>query len=131
SAKLLALCLGLVAMSAINSAYAASATWNGNSNNTWSVSSNWSASPAPGVNDTATFSNSAVTVNNNTNIDLSAAGITISNIVFDTSSAASYTIGTGAIGSQTVTAQANAAITMNATVATPQLINANILLGTN
>src|SRR5882724_10284280 len=82
-AKRLALSLGLAtALAAPATSRAASATWTGTADAIWSNVNDWTASPVPGVNDTATFSNTS----GNTNIDLSA-GVTISNIVFDTSSA--------------------------------------------
>src|ERR1051326_7446319 len=129
-ARRLAVSLVLVAALAMPTlSWAASATWNGTADATWSNNANWSASPAPGINDTATFSGAG---NNNTNIDLTTGvGVTISNIVFDTSSAAAYTIGIGALGSQSLTQQVNGAITVNSTVIKPQLFNASIALGTN
>src|ERR1017187_508961 len=127
-AKRLALTLGLVvALVGSTTSHAASATWNGITDATWSNNTNWSTSPAPGFGDTATFSNAG---NNNTNIDL-ALGVTISNIVVDTSSAAAYTIGIGAAGSQTLTLQISGGITVNSTVTKPQLVNASVSLGTN
>ncbi|MGD0651249.1 MAG: autotransporter-associated beta strand repeat-containing protein [Verrucomicrobiia bacterium] len=125
SRLLIIVALGLAATLAVNSVHAASATWNGTTDATWANTNNWSASPAPGIGDTATFSNAG---NNNTNIDL-ASGVTTSNIVFDTSSAAAYTIGAGGAGSQTLTSQVNGAITVNSTVTKPQLVNANVSLG--
>ncbi len=105
-------------------AFAASGTWNGTNTNVWSTSSNWSASPAPVAADTATFANAG---NGNTTISL--GGNTAASIIFDTASAAAYTLGTGAVGSQTFTLS-NGNITMNATVTTNQLFNANLTLGT-
>ncbi|HXI85441.1 MAG TPA: autotransporter-associated beta strand repeat-containing protein [Verrucomicrobiae bacterium] len=121
--------LGLAtALAAPPTSRATSATWNGTTDAVWSNNTNWSASPAPGVNDTATFNGAG---NNNTNIDLTTAGITISNIVFDTSSAAAYTIGVGTIGSETLTLQNNGIVTVNSTVIKPQLVNSSLTLGTN
>ena len=129
SRGLILVALGLAAMLAINSAHATSATWGGTTDAIWSNAANWSASPAPGVNDTATFNGAG---NNNTNIDLTTGvGITVSNIVFDTASAAPYTIGIGGAGSQTLTLPINGASTVNSPVTSPQLFNANVSLGTN
>src|ERR1700680_1574588 len=112
-AKRLTLSLGLVTALAVpTTPHAASATWNGTSDATWSNATNWSASPVPGLGDVATFSNAG---NGNTNIDLSS-GVIISNIIFDTSSAAAYTIGIGAVGSETLTLQNNGIVTVNSTV---------------
>jgi autotransporter-associated beta strand protein len=129
-AKKLALSLGLVAALAVpTTSRAASATWNGTVNATWSNAANWSASPVPGVADTATFSKAG---NGNTNIDLTTGvGITVSNIVFDTSSAGPYTIGIGGAGGQMLTLPVNGAITVNSPVTSPQLFNASVSLGTN
>ncbi len=106
---------------------AASATWTGTADAIWSNVNDWTAAPVPGVNDTATFSNAG---SGNTNIDLSA-GVSIGNIVFDTSGAAAYTIGIGAAGSETLTLQSNGVITVNSTVIKPELVNASLTLGTN
>ena len=109
------------------SALAGSATWNGTTNSTWSTSSNWTAGGPPGTGNTATFSNAG---NGNTTLDL-GAGVTVNTVLFDTSSVAAYTIGSGAVGSQTLTLNNGGAVTMNATVATNQLFNAAITLGTS
>ena len=58
------------------------------------------------------------------------AGVIISTILFDTASAAAYTIGSGGAGAQTLTINDAGAVTMNATVANNELVNANIVLGT-
>jgi autotransporter-associated beta strand protein len=65
---------------------AATATWTGATNGTWSTSTNWSPSGAPST--TAVFNASS----SNTTVTLSAA-TSIGNINFD-ASAANYTIGT-------------------------------------
>ena len=104
---------------------AASATWNGAVDGNWSTVANWSASPEPGVTDTATFRNAA----GNTTISL-GSGVAISNIVFDTASAAAYTIGSGPAGSQTLTVNGMGSFTVNSTVTKGQLFNANLSLST-
>jgi hypothetical protein len=129
-AKILALCLGLAIAGfspfGSQSAHATSDTWTGAANTTWSTSGNWSTSPVavPGTGDTATFNGAG---NGNVIINL-GGGVTINTILFDTASAAAYTIGSGAVGSQTLTLDNAGAITMNATVANNQLFNANINL---
>jgi hypothetical protein len=105
---------------------AANGTWTGATDATW-AGANWSATPVPGTGDLATFSGLG---NANTTIDL-GAGVTISNLLFNTSSAAAYTIGNGAVGSQTLTLNNSGGITLNSTVANNQLFNAAIVLGTD
>lgn len=115
-------------------AQATSDTWDGSDSALWSAVNNWLTNPAsvPGTGETATFSLDSATVNARTTIDL-GTGVTVGGLVFDTASAAAYTIGSGAIGSQTLTlntASAGNAITVNAAVTTNQIINANILNNT-
>jgi hypothetical protein len=60
--------------------------------------------------------------------------VTIQNLVFDTASAAAYTIGSGGVGAQTLGIRSNgsfASTTLTATAGNDQNINANILLGIN
>jgi len=126
SALLGATLAGLV--SALTSSYGASATWNGTTNGTWTTTTNWSASPVPGTGDTATFNNAG---NSNTVLDLGAGGVQLRSITFDTASAAAYTIGSGAVGSQTLTLETTGVTQLTSTVVNNQTINANILLGVN
>lgn len=117
----------VLAFSSIPSAYAASDAWDGSTDTTWATETNWLLDPlaAPGSGETATFNGAG---NGNTNIDL-GSGVTIGSILFDTSSAAAYTIGSGAVGSQTLTiGTAGGAITMNSGVVTNQLLNSNLAL---
>jgi hypothetical protein len=104
---------------------AASATWNGGSDALWATPGNWSASPVPAINDTATFNNAGGAVD-----IVSLAGVTVHTIRFDTSAAA-YTLGSGAVNSQTLTLNNDGAITLNSATANNQLFNAAILLGTD
>jgi fibronectin-binding autotransporter adhesin len=104
---------------------AVSATWNGTTSTAWATTTNWSASPVPGSGDTATFNNAG---NGNTTLNL-GAGVTINTILFNTASAAAYTIGSGAVGSQTLTLNDGGAITVNSTVTNNETFNANIVLG--
>jgi autotransporter-associated beta strand protein len=106
--------------------HAASATWNGTTDAVWATDTNWSATPAPGTGDTATFNNAG---GSDDVINL-GAGVTIGTVIFDTASATAYTIGSGGAGAQTLTLNDTGAVTVNATVATNQLFNANIILGT-
>ena len=95
--KAILVCLGLLASSFV--AHAANATWNGTTSTSWATVGNWSASPVPGLTDTATFNNPG---NGNKLISL-GTGVQINNIIFDTANATAYTIGAGAVGSQTLT----------------------------
>jgi autotransporter-associated beta strand protein len=108
-------------------ARAASDTWTGASDALWSNTGNWLGGTVPGVGNTATFN----AASGNTTVDL-GAGVTISSLLFDTASASAYTIGSGGVGSQTLTiGAAGTAIQMNATVAANQLLNANLAYGGN
>ena len=106
------------------SAKAASGSWTGlGADSLWSTTLNWNGATPPGTGgQTATFNG---TGNAKTTIDLNT-GVPVSNIVFDTASAAAYTIGAGAAGSQNLTLNSN--ITMNSTVVNNQLFNSNVLL---
>ena len=110
-------------------AYAGNATWTGTvGDSLWSTLGNWSLTPVPGSGYTATFNGAG---NGQTTIDLTG-GVSITNILFDTSAAASYTIGAGAVGSQTlVLGTAGGAVTMNSTVVNDQTFNAALTLGGN
>ena len=121
-----ALPAGLFLLAGALSLQAASGTWTGVTDNTW-AGANWSASPVPGVADTATFSGAG---NGNTTIDL-GSGASILNLIFNTGGAAAYTIGNGAVGSQALTLANNGSITLNSTVVSNELFNAAMVLGTD
>lgn len=109
-------------------AIAASATWTGATDTTWATGSNWSTTPVPGTGDTATFDNIG---NSNTNVNLGVGGsVTINTLLFDTANAAAYGIGSGGVGNQTLVFNDSGAITMNAGVASNQVINSALTLGT-
>ncbi|HYO11317.1 MAG TPA: autotransporter-associated beta strand repeat-containing protein [Tepidisphaeraceae bacterium] len=129
AALVVAAAAGAVASLAPRPALAASDAWDGEASAVWTTGTNWVTNPAaaPGSGETATFSGAG---GGNTTIDL-GGGVTINAILFDTSSAAAYTIGSGAAGSQTLTLNNAGAITTNAAVANSQLINAALLLGTD
>lgn len=124
--RLFAALMALAACSSLPSVFATSATWNGTTDATW-AGANWSASPVPGTGEIATFDNAG---NAFTTINL-GSGVTIGTVIFDTSSAAAYTIGSGAVGSQALTLNNAGAVTMNSTVANNELFNAAITLGTD
>ena len=110
---------------------AASGSWLGTTSSTWATGTNWSPASAPTTSEVATFNGAGA---GNTTIDL-GAGVTLRSLVFNTSSAAAYTIGSGAVGSQTLTLNVagwnneQGGITVNSTVTNNQLFNANVLLG--
>jgi autotransporter-associated beta strand protein len=114
-----------VLLTSLSVSRAASGTWQGTVDDTW-AGVNWSSSPVPGTGDTATFNN---TGNGFTTIDL-GAGVTIGNLLFDTAGASPYTIGLGAVGSQTLTLNDGGSVTMSPTVVSNQTLNASLILGT-
>ncbi len=116
---------GMFVLGLCATATAANATWNGMTDGTWATDANWSAL-APVTGNTATFNNAG---NGNTTLDL-GGGVTVKTVLFDTVNAASYTIGTGGAGSQTLTLNDTGAITVNSTVTNDQTVSANLTLGT-
>lgn len=120
-----------VAVGGSSSALAASGSWRGTTNASWATTGNWSGASPPTTSELATFNGAG---NGNTTIDL-GTGATVRSLVFDSANAAAYTIGSGAVGSQTLTLnvagwnQEQGGITVNSTVANNQLFNANVLLG--
>lgn len=126
SAALLAV-MALAALAfAPSTGVAASASWTGSTDSLWSTTTNWTVSPVPGPGDTATFDSAG---NANTTVNL-GSGVTLRSVVFDTANAAAYTIGSGTVGSQTLTLEDTGSILMNATVAATETINSNVVLGT-
>jgi len=108
-------------------AVAAVRAWRGTSDAVWTNANNWDdTSSAPGTGDTAIFNDAG---NGQTTINL-GGGVAISTIQFDTSTAAAYTIGSGGVGSQTLSLDNLGAVTMSASVAANETFNANVLLGT-
>ena len=126
-AVLASIFLGFLATASLPSALAANAMWNGTTNGVWATTTNWNPVGVPGDGNTATFNNAG---NANTTLDL-GAGVTVKLITFDTASAAAYTIGSGAVGSQKLALNPLAVITMNSTVVANETFNANILIGTD
>jgi autotransporter-associated beta strand protein len=102
-------------------------TWTGGTSTNWSTAGNWSPSGGPPTNgDTATFSNNSATVNNRTTISIGTANI--SNILFDTANSAAYTLGTS-VGSGTINLNNGGAITVTSSVTNNEVINSDIVLG--
>ncbi|NDC75124.1 PEP-CTERM sorting domain-containing protein [bacterium] len=126
----------LAAMLAIgtSSLYAANQTWSSSATNTsWSTTSNWVGSAAPGVitttnanntTDIATF-NSALsgTIGSSSNPIIIDTNRMIGGLTFDTQNAASYFIG-AASGSPTLMVGNNLTTQIKATVTNAQTINA-------
>jgi autotransporter-associated beta strand protein len=125
---LVSLLTGCVLGAAVPSVNAASDAWDGSTDGVWATSANWLTDPVtvPGAADTATFNGAG---NGNTTLNL-GGGVTISNITFDTASAAAYTIGSGTVGSQVLTLGNNSLISLSSTVASNQLFNATLALPT-
>ncbi|RYD24170.1 MAG: hypothetical protein EOP88_01340 [Verrucomicrobiaceae bacterium] len=117
----------VVSFAVMPKSMAANATWNGTADATWANVANWSAAPVPGAaaGQTATFSNQGGDIDT---IDL-GSGVTIKSILFDTANTAPYTLGAGAVGSQTLTLETSGTITLNNSAVASQLFNANINLG--
>ena len=78
--------------------YAVDTTWDGETNGVWAIGTNWVGDTTPGSGDAAIFLDGG---NGNTTIDLGGA-ITIDQILFQTATAAAYTIGLGS-GTDTIT----------------------------
>jgi autotransporter-associated beta strand protein len=117
----------IIVTTVCQSARAASATWNGTTDALWATATNWSASPIPGTGDTATFDNAGGAVDV---INL-GTGVSVQNLTFNTSLAAAYTIGSGAVNSQNLTLDNGGTVTASATVTKNQIVNAAVTLGTD
>ena len=86
---------------AISSAHAVNANWTGGGTDAlWSNVDNWSASPVPETGNTATFNAAAGA--GGAVIDL-GGGVTVNTITFASSNVDAYTIGAGAVNSQSLT----------------------------
>jgi autotransporter-associated beta strand protein len=104
--------------------YAANGVWYGTEDSAWVNSANWSVSPYPSGVEKATFNNAG---NGNTSIDVSGLSSLLS-IDFITGAGA-YTIGSGAVNSQTLKLRNNSYVTFFASATNSQLFNAKIDLG--
>ena len=122
--RALILASSIASLFATEKAVAASGTWLGLTDALWALDANWSA-PFPVLGDTATFDNAG---NGNGIIDL-GAGVTVGNIAFDSAAVAAYTLGSGAVGSQSLTLGNGGTISLASTVAANQLIHAALTLG--
>ena len=92
----------------------------------WTNSWNWSARPYPAGNQTAFFTQSG---NGRTTIDLTGLNFGVSNIVFDTTGSAAYTLGSNGVNQQTLMFTNNSNFRMSPTVLTSQRIDATSVLG--
>ncbi len=123
--RLRALMLAAAGAGIVSSAHAASDAWDGATDSLWSTATNWATdTSAPGAGETATFNGAG---SGNTTIDL-GAGVSVGSVVFDSPSAAAYTIGAGGAGAQTLSLGNAGAITINSGVTTSQTISSNLSL---
>ncbi len=120
SSKLIRLSILALAMllSFGGSAWAASVTWTSATGGTWGTGSNWSTGSAPAGGDTAVF-NSVVTSGT---ISAAVAAGNGSNILF-AAGAGPFTIGSGAVNSQSYVMSTGNSFTMNSGVTSDQLFN--------
>jgi fibronectin-binding autotransporter adhesin len=124
--------LALCAIFGFNSqTLAATYSWAGSTDGNW-ADENWllggTLTPAvPGSGDTAIFNNAG---NGNTAISL-GSGVTVQNILFDTNNVAAYTIGTGAVGSQSLVLNDAGSILVTYPVTQSETIDAALTLGTD
>lgn len=102
-------------------ALAVDATWNGTTDGLWSTGSNWSATPVPGSGNTATFNNAG-----GGNVNVTTGAIGLGNLLFDTSSAAAYTLAGG-----TITLDPAGTVVVNGSVVNNQVVNSAVVLGGN
>ncbi len=110
-----------------HAAFGANGTWNGTAaDGLWNTPGNWTGG-LPGSGDTATFDSAG---GGFTTISL-GLGVTVNAINFNSSAAAAYTIGSGAVNSETLTLNNGGSITMAGSVVQNELFNAAIVLGTD
>lgn len=106
-------------------ANAASASWDGDTDGTWTTSTNWAgdvAAPGTGTGEVATFNGAG---GGNTTLELD--GVTIFDIKVN-SGAAAYTFGAGAIGDDTLTLEAGGSLFLGNGLSNNQTFNANVVL---
>ncbi|NCB31799.1 MAG: hypothetical protein EOM66_10385, partial [Clostridia bacterium] len=114
--------------------FAATITWQGGGGNgNWGTTANWTGGVSPASGDTAVFNSAGnpettIHLNITTDLDTGPGAATVNTVVFDTASAAAYTIGTGGVGVDTLTLNAGGSIVVNAGVVNAQTMNANVTL---
>ena len=113
----------------VSGLFAADGTWTGAESALWTNSANWSAAPYPGegTGETAVFDGSG---NGNTVVDLDGLS-SIRWLTFDTPAAASYTLGSGGPGGQTLALENSAYLSLLPPLSASQLVDATLQLGTN
>ena len=125
----LSLFAALVGLFAPGTAVATNYAWTGTSSAAWGTAGNWSPSGPPTTGDVALLNGAG---NGNTTIDV-GSGNYIFGFIFDTASAAAYTIGTGAAGSQTLGLRnaggATVLFTNTSTVVNNPVFNATLSFG--
>jgi len=118
-----ALTAAILIMMRVAPLQAASGTWTGTQDAAWVNSANWSATPYPSGNETATFNGPG-----NGNTDLSVAGLgSILNITFTGASVAAYTVGSPG---QKVTLLAGGTVRLSGDAANSQTVQTDIELPT-
>src|SRR6185312_13568883 len=119
--------LGFLLLGIPHIALAARTTWTGATSTNWSTAGNWNPAVVPVVTDIVTFTNAG---NGHTIISLGAGGAGVSNLTFDTTSAAAYTIGSLPAGSQTLNMNGSGVFNVTSTVTNTETFNATLTLST-
>ena len=125
--KMLAVVTAAMLFGAADVVRATDGTWIGSASANWTNSSNWSASPYPGGDETATFSGAG---NNQTTVSV-AGQPGIKYVTFDGYGIAPYIIGSGAANSQTLILRDSGVALMTGSAGNSQQFNAAIQLGSD
>src|SRR5690348_16383964 len=121
-----ALGLGFCLLGTPHVTRAANTLWTGGSSSNWLTAGNWNPAVVPVATDMASFNNNG---NGHTIISL-GAGAGISNLLFDTASAAAYTIGSLPAGSQTLNMNGSGVFNVTSAVTNTETFNAMLTLST-
>ncbi len=116
-----------VVMAVYGTARGADGTWTGAQDAMWTNSANWSATPYAGynTNEKATFDGAG---NGHTTLDMTGL-YSVGSITFDTANVAAYTLGAGAVNSQTLVRGGSGTYYLTASAGHSQLFNAALQLG--
>lgn len=106
------------------SSFAVNGTWSGSQSTAWTNNANWSASPYPSNDETATFSSTLG--NGRYTIDLTGPLWWIQNIIFDGQLTPSYRIGAGGVDAQPLLWRNNGVIRMYATAGNNHVVDASL-----